>query len=95
VFPRQKVVVTVTACIQDGSQQRVFDEVITRVSRAAHRDAPLAADPANRARLNALLEEVRVGFSPVCAGGENRMVPSIAAKAKRISFKRDGLPSGR
>jgi CubicO group peptidase (beta-lactamase class C family) len=92
VFPRQRVVVTMTACIQDGSERRVFDLLIARVVRAVRRDAPIAADPANRSKLNAMLEEVRLGFSPPCAGGDARMIPSIAPKARRVSFKRDVPP---
>jgi len=92
VFPRQRVVVTMTACIQDGSERRVFDLLIARVVRAVRRDAPIAADPANRSKLNGMLEEVRLGFSPPCAGGDARMIPSIAPKARRVSFKSDAPP---
>jgi CubicO group peptidase (beta-lactamase class C family) len=89
VFPRQKVIVTMTACLQDGAEHRMFDQIIAFVAGSVHRDAPAPADPANQSRLNAWLEEVRASFSPACAGGEDRMVPSVARKERRVSFKRD------
>jgi len=50
------------------------------------------AEPENPSKLNILLEEVRASFSPTCAGGEDRMVPSVARKAQRVSFKLDVPP---
>jgi hypothetical protein len=36
-----------------------------------------------------LIFHTRASFSPACAGGEDRMVPSVARKERRVSFKRD------
>ena len=87
IFPRQKVVVTMTACIQDRTEA-VFNQIVTLVARSLQADAAVPADPAARARLNALLEEVRTRYSPVCAGGEARMVPSVARKGKHVPFRK-------
>jgi CubicO group peptidase (beta-lactamase class C family) len=88
VFPRQKVVVTMTACIQDGSELRVVDEVMRFVARSLLPDSAVAARAA-QPRLNALLETTRTGYSPACPGGETRMVPSIAPKERRVPFNPD------
>ena len=86
VFPRQKVVVTMTACIQDGSSVRVFNTVMGFVSRALLPQSAVAARAA-QPRLNALLEDTRTHYAFACAGGEARMVPSVAHKAARLPFK--------
>ena len=87
VFPKQRVVVTMTACIQDGSEHRAFDHLITHVARAQRDDGPAPPDPGNKARLNALLAALRTDLSPHCAGGGDRMIPSVTRKTRRIPFR--------
>jgi hypothetical protein len=55
----------------------------------AWRGHRLISDPANQAKLNALLEQVRTSHSVACPGGGARMIPSIAQKEKRLAFKPD------
>jgi len=87
VFPKQRVVVTMTACIQDGSEHRVFDHLIAHAARALRDDRPAPPDPAGKARLNALLAALRTDLSPDCAGGDVRMIPSVTRKARRLPFR--------
>ena len=89
VLPRQKLVVTMTACIEDGSESRVFNDLIDRfVVPSVRGSAPRHGDPATQARLTALLEEVRTGPSRIVAGIEDRMIPSVSPKGRRVPFRR-------
>jgi len=88
VLPRQRLVVTMTASIEDGSENSVFNDLVDRfVIPAVHGDASLRPAPASRSRLDALLEEVRTGPSRIAAGLENRMIPSISPKDRRVPFR--------
>ena len=88
VLPRQKLVVTMTACIEDGSENRVFNDLIDRfVVPSVRGNAPRPGDPATQSRLTALLEEVRTGSSRVVAGIEDRMIPSVSPKGRRVPFR--------
>lgn len=88
VLPRQKLVVTMTACIQDGTEGRVFNDLIDRfVVPSVRGDTPPRGNPATQSRLTALLEEVRTSFSPTCAGIEDRMIPSVFPKGRRVPFR--------
>src|SRR5262249_17361861 len=87
VLPRQGLVVTMTACIEDGEHD-VFEELVDRfVVPSVRSDRPLPRDPAIQSRLDALLEEVRTGRSRIVAGLEGRMVPSITPKERHVSFR--------
>jgi len=86
VLPRQKLVVTMTACIEEG-EHVVFDELVDRfVVPSVRGERPLRRDPAAQARLNALLEQVRMGPSRIATGLDSRMVPSITPKERHIPF---------
>jgi CubicO group peptidase (beta-lactamase class C family) len=88
VLPRERLVVTMTAVVEDGSEHRVFNELLHRfVVRAVRGDGPRRADPAARARLATLLEQVRTGPSRLAPGTEPRMVPSAAPKERRVPFR--------
>jgi len=88
VLPRQKLVVTMTACIEDGSEHRVFNDLIDRfVVPSVLEDTPRRVDPATQSRLTRLLEEVRTGPSRVAAGIEDRMIPSVLPKGRRMPFR--------
>ncbi len=88
VLLRQRLVVTMTASIEDGSANTVFNDLVDRfVVPSVRSDGPLRRDPATRSRLETVLEEVRTGPSRVAAGIEDRMIPSIAPKDRRVSFR--------
>jgi CubicO group peptidase (beta-lactamase class C family) len=88
VLPRQKIVVTMTGCIEDRSPNVVFNDLLDRFVVASVRgDGPLRHDTAARSRLDALLEDVRTGPSRIAATTEERMVPSISLKDRRVSFQ--------
>lgn len=89
VLPRQRLVVTMTAAIEDGSESRVFNDLIDRfVVPAVRSDQPRPGDAATQAQLVALLEAVRTAPSRVAAGTEPRMIPSIARKELHVPFRR-------
>jgi CubicO group peptidase (beta-lactamase class C family) len=88
VLLRQRVVVTMTASIEDGGGNAVFNDLVDRfVLPSVRSDGPLRSDPATQARLEMLLEEVRIGPSRIGAGIEDRMIPSISPKDRRVPFK--------
>ena len=88
VLPRQKLVVTMTACIEDGSENRLFNDLIDRfVVPSVRGNTPRRGDPATQSRLTALLEQVRTGPSRVAPGLTNRMIPSISPKERHVPFK--------
>jgi CubicO group peptidase (beta-lactamase class C family) len=87
VVPDRKIVVTMTACIQDDSEVRVFNEVIDRfLVRALRSDATMPRDTAVQARLAAAVDRMR-DYSVTCPGGDDRMVPSATPKGKHVSFR--------
>ena len=88
MLPRQKLVVTMTGCIEDGSGNAVFNDLVDRfVVPAVRGDRPLPRDPSIRSRLDALLEEVRTSPSRVAAGIEDRMIPSVTPKGRHVPFR--------
>jgi CubicO group peptidase (beta-lactamase class C family) len=88
VIPRQRLVVTMTASIEDGSEHAVFNQLVDRfVLPSVRSDGPLRRDPATQSRLDTLLEQVRTGPSRVVAGIEDRMMPSVSRKDRRVPFK--------
>ena len=89
VLPRQRLVVTMTAAIEDGSESRVFNDLIDRfVVPAVRSDQPRPGDAATQAQLVALLEAVRTAPSRLAAGIEPRMIPSIAPKERHGAFRK-------
>ena len=86
IFPDQKIVLTMTACIEDGSERRVFEQVVGLVARATRRNTPLPESAEARSRLAAVLDELRALPLASCPGGGARMIPSISAKGKRVPF---------
>jgi CubicO group peptidase (beta-lactamase class C family) len=90
VLTRQKLVVTMTGCVEDR-ENVVFTELVDRfVVPSVRGDGPLRRDPATRSRLEALLEEIRTGPSRIAATVETRMVPSVSPKDRRVSFQPAG-----
>ncbi|HZS35849.1 MAG TPA: serine hydrolase [Polyangia bacterium] len=80
VVPEQGVVVTMTGCIEDGAEDRVFATVMRRFVVPALGGG---AHPELQSRLAQLIEEVRTGTSRIRPGVEPRMVPSIDHKERR------------
>jgi hypothetical protein len=85
VFPEQDLVITMTACVEDGSEGEFFDQLVTKIVIPSLRKGS-AGGHANPGALTALLEEVRRGPSRITDFIEYRMVPSTAAKAGRKRF---------
>ena len=66
----------------------MFNDLMDRFVVASVRgDMPHRGNPAIHSRLTALLEEVRNNFSPAGAGIEDRMIPSVFPKARRLPFR--------
>jgi CubicO group peptidase (beta-lactamase class C family) len=86
VLPRERLVVTMTGCIDDGMGDQVFAEVLDRFVVPAVGPHRRRGDARLHARLTALLEDVRTTVTTSCAGNEERMVPSVAPKSRRVSF---------
>jgi hypothetical protein len=77
-----------TGSIEDGGENAVFNDLVDRfVLPSVRSDGPLRPDPAAQAKLEMLLEEVRTGPSRIAAGIEDRMIPSITPKDRRVPFK--------
>jgi hypothetical protein len=82
-----------TADIEDDTENRVFNDLVGRfVMPSVRGDTPRRGDPVIQARLTALLEEMRAGFSPVGAGIEDRMIPSVLAKGRHVPFRDRSSP---
>jgi CubicO group peptidase (beta-lactamase class C family) len=90
VFPTQGLVVTMTACIDDGNEAKVFSTLLQEfVIPATGANSPRAvssADEAAARRLAELNENVRVATSFVADDVEPRMVPSVATIGTRVPF---------
>jgi CubicO group peptidase (beta-lactamase class C family) len=82
VFPDQDIVLTMTACIEDGSEHALFEELVKKVLIPAVAQGT-ATPPKDAGELDALLDEVHKGPSRLGDWIEYRMVPSTAPKAKR------------
>jgi CubicO group peptidase (beta-lactamase class C family) len=85
VFPEQDMVVTMTACIEDGTENELFGQLVTRVL------APSVArggehSPGDPGALAALLAEVRRGSPRFGDFIEHRMVPAVAPKSVHRRF---------
>jgi CubicO group peptidase (beta-lactamase class C family) len=88
VFPSVGLVVTMTACIEDGSEEQVFGRILDDYVLPAIRNDDGAALPPARstqARLAELLHEART-WQRLPPSVEPRMVPSPAAKESRRPF---------
>jgi CubicO group peptidase (beta-lactamase class C family) len=85
VFPEQQMVITMTGCVEDGSEGEFFDQLVTRIVIPSLQKGA-AGSGASPGALGALLDETRRGPSRIFDFIEYRMVPSIGAKAKRRPF---------
>jgi CubicO group peptidase (beta-lactamase class C family) len=88
VFPRQRMLVTITACVE-GDSGPITNEVIERfVLPSIKADFPIVGDPAVQARLRKVNEEVRTAPAWFSVA-EDRMKPSVERKARsRVTFRK-------
>ncbi len=87
VFPEQKMVVTMTAIINDGSENRVFSHLIH--SYVMHLMEPLPSGnnvALIKATLKRELEAVRNAPSRIAPGTEPRMIPTVSKKERHSPF---------
>lgn len=97
VMPEPGLVVTMTACFEDGSEEQVFGKIVNELLPPAVRNktgAALAPSRAAQARLRALLIEART-WQRVGGGVEPRMVPAVGSKEVHRPFTVAATKSGR
>lgn len=88
VIPEPGLVVTMTACIVDGTEEQVFGKILDELLPEAVGNtsgASLPAAPAAQKKLQARQKEA-LGWQRLGAGVEPRMVPSVATKESRVPF---------
>lgn len=88
VIPGAELVVTMTACIEDGSEAEVFTRILRDHIEPAvenRRGAAVRPSPKAHARLLEVLEELR-GCQRIDPSIEERMVPSARSKEQRRPF---------
>jgi CubicO group peptidase (beta-lactamase class C family) len=84
VVPSRELVVTMTAAIEDGSEEKVFAELMNDyVMPALTRDVPLNENREGNADLKRALYDVANGTMNIHETLEKRMIPTIAAHDKR------------
>ncbi len=83
VVPDQDLVVTMTAAIQDGSEEKIFADLMKMFVVPSLKSAPIASDANVDAELHALLDDVRANSMNIHQTLEKRMVPTIALHDKR------------
>jgi CubicO group peptidase (beta-lactamase class C family) len=86
VFPAQKIVVTMTACIEDSTDGEFFDQLVTRVLKPALAKGG-GTKPTEPDALAQRLAEVRRTPPRYHDFIEYRMVPSVAPKQRRVPLK--------
>ncbi len=90
VFPDQDIVLTMTACIEDGSEHALFEELVKKVLMPSVAEGTTAGPPKDPRELDALLDQVHGGAPRLGDWIEYRMVPSAAPKMKRRPFDPSG-----
>jgi hypothetical protein len=84
VFPDQRIVLTTTACIEDGSEHAFFAELVTKVLKpSVENGANQTHDPG----LDDLVRRAQSGPSRFSDFIQFRMVPSKAPKATHHAFR--------
>ena len=86
VIPEQELVVTMTAVIEDGTEDEAFTSLMREFVVPAVSAKPLAPDAAARAELAALLDEVRSAPTRIKKGTEERMIPTVAPKGTHRKY---------
>jgi CubicO group peptidase (beta-lactamase class C family) len=89
VFPEQKMVITMTAIINDGSENRVFSNLIHSYVMHLTEPLPSGSDVALiKANLKRELEAIRTAPSRIVPGTELRMIPTVSNKERHTPFIR-------
>ena len=83
VVPSEDLVVTMTAVIENGGEEKIFAKLMTDLVAPALRSTPLALDANADSALRALLDDVRANTLNIHETLEKRMIPTIEAKGKR------------
>ena len=87
VFPQQGLVVTMTGMIGDGSEVKVFSDIIHKFVMHSLDPLPESNDiPTLKAKLKAELASLRVSPSRIPPHSENRMIPTVALKEKHFPY---------
>lgn len=88
VVPELDLVVVLTAYLNDGSEEEVFQKImgdfVIPSTQSESSAAELAADTA---KLKEILTSIQAQPMKLPEGAEARMVPSIQAKEKRVDFR--------
>ncbi|HYM19402.1 MAG TPA: serine hydrolase [Candidatus Kapabacteria bacterium] len=87
VFPEQKMVVTMTAIINDGSENKVFSNLIHKYITHLMEPLPTGSNVALiKAKLKKELAAVRTAPSRIAPGTEPRMIPTVSNKESHSPF---------
>jgi len=81
IIPEEKVVVTITADIEDGSEGKVFAMILSRFIACAVARGEAPGAPNAQERLATVLDEVR-RITRIRERTETRMLPSPSPKEK-------------
>ncbi|HEX3345416.1 MAG TPA: serine hydrolase [Polyangiaceae bacterium] len=87
VFPDQDIVLTMTGCIDDGTEHALFEELVKKVLIPSVTEGATATLPGNPGELAALLDDVHRGPPRLGDWIEYRMVPSTAPKGRRLDSR--------
>jgi CubicO group peptidase (beta-lactamase class C family) len=82
VIPDQGIVITMTACIEDGSDHDFVGALIAKVVKPAVEHGPSDG----QGTIDRLIEEVKHAPTRVGDFFEHRMIPSVAPKGRRRQF---------
>jgi CubicO group peptidase (beta-lactamase class C family) len=90
VVPAKALVITMTGIIEDGSEDRIYRDVLDRfVIPAVETSVPAGAPTAElAARLASALHEVWTGKAAIGPDTERRMIPSATPKEPHDAFQR-------
>ncbi len=87
VFPEQKMVVTMTAIINDGSENKVFSDLIHNYVKHLLEPLPSGSNiDLIKVKLKRELEAVRTAPSRIATGTERRMIPTTSNKERHFPF---------
>ena len=87
IFPDQHIVLTMTACIEDGTEHALFSELVTKVLKPSVDGGAITTGGAQHsAELDALVASVQHGTSRFGDFIQYRMVPSKSPKATHHAF---------
>jgi CubicO group peptidase (beta-lactamase class C family) len=87
VFPEKNVVLTMTAVVEDGTEDQLFGKIFSFVSAAVDRGISSNEEASGfNSRLKMELEELRTGPTRITESLEARMIPSVRRKETHRVF---------